>query len=104
MIRANADTHFVILITVLKQFLSVCEFFITKEFNMDQGYRNLWAAVLKQAVKDAKRNFNNSTSSPGLWFHSKSHAVGSFLWICSVLNIDPESVKPDSGVEMKRAA
>jgi hypothetical protein len=72
--------------------------------NMDQKFRNLWAAVLKQAIKDAQQSFNNSLTSPGLWFRSNSHAVGSFLWICGVLNIDPELVRPVAGFEMKRAA
>jgi hypothetical protein len=72
--------------------------------NMDQKLRNLWAAVLKQAIKDAQQNFNKSLASPGLWFSSNSHAVGSFLWICGVLNIDPELVRPAAGFEMKRAA
>ena len=72
--------------------------------SMDQKYRNLWAAVLKQAIKDAQYSLNNSLSSPGLWFCSDSHSVGSFLWICGVLNIDPESVRPVARFEMKHAA
>ncbi len=71
---------------------------------MDQNYRSLWAAVLKQAIKDANQYVNNPLTSPGLWFSSNSHAIGSFLWICSVLNIDPGSVRPSAGFEMRRAA
>ena len=71
---------------------------------MDQKYRNLWAAVLKQAIKDARQSVNGSLTGPGLWFCSNSHAVGSFRWICGVLNIDPVSVRPAAGFEMKRAA
>jgi len=71
---------------------------------MDQKYRNLWAAVLKQAIKDARESVNSSLTSPGLWFSSNSNAVGSFLWICGVLSIDPVSVRPAAGFEMKRAA
>jgi hypothetical protein len=71
---------------------------------MDQKYRDLWAAVLKQAIKDAKQSINSSLTSPGLWFSSNNHTVGSFLWICGVLNIDPVSVRPAAGFEMKRAA
>jgi len=71
---------------------------------MDQKYRNLWAAVLKQAIKDAKQSVKSSLTGPGLWFCSNSHAIGSFLWICGVLNIDPVSVRPVAGVVMKRAA
>jgi len=71
---------------------------------MDQEYRSLWAAVLKQAIKDANQCINNPLTSPGLWFSSNSHAIGSFLWICGVLNIDPLSVRPAAGFEMRRAA
>jgi len=71
---------------------------------MDQRYKNLWAAVLRQAIKDAKHSLNNSLTSPGLWFCSKSRAVGSFLWICGVLNLDPNSVRPAAKFEIRRAA
>jgi hypothetical protein len=71
---------------------------------MEQNFRNLWAAVLKQAIKDAKQDLKSSLTSPGLWFYSDSQAIGSFLWICGVLNIDPESIRPVVRLEMKRAA
>jgi hypothetical protein len=71
---------------------------------MDQKYRNLWAAVLKQAIKDTKQSTNNSLSSPGLWFYSHNHGVGSFLWICGILNIDPDSVRPAAGLKLRHAA
>ena len=61
---------------------------------MEKEYRNLWAAVLKQAIKDAKKSLNNSLTSPALWFSSNSQEIGSFLWICGVLNVDPKSVVP----------
>jgi hypothetical protein len=71
---------------------------------MDQNYRNLWAAVLKQAIKDARQSVDNSLTSPGSWFRSKSHTLGSFLWICGVLNIDPSLAMPYACFEVKRAA
>lgn len=61
---------------------------------MEKEYRNLWAAVLKQAIKDAKKSLNNSLASPALWFSSDNQEIGSFLWICGILNVDPKSVRP----------
>jgi hypothetical protein len=71
---------------------------------MEQNFRNLWAAVLKQAIKDAKQDLKNSLTSPGLWFYSDSQAIGSFLWICGVLNIDPDSVRPVAAFGTRRVA
>jgi hypothetical protein len=71
---------------------------------MEQKFRNLWAAVLKQAIKDAQQNVKGALTSPQLWFESESQTVGSFLWICSALNIDPDSVRPVTTFEMRRAA
>ena len=82
------------------------DFNFMEENNMDmeQKYRNLWAAVLKQAIKDANQNTKNPLNNPYLWFHSDSHAVGSFLWICNILNIDPESIRFPSTIGIKHAA
>jgi hypothetical protein len=71
---------------------------------MEIEYKKLWAAVLKQAIKDAKQDLKSTLTSPGLWFYSNNDEVGSFLWICRVLNIDPDLIRPYARVEMKRAA
>ena len=71
---------------------------------MEQKYRNLWAAVLKQAIKDSRQCSKDSFNNPRLWFISESQEVGSFLWICAVLNIDPELIGSHCKVEMKQAA
>ena len=52
---------------------------------MDEAYRNLWIAVLKQAIKDMER------SRP--WFEDGNKETGSFQWICSVLDLNPRSIK-----------
>lgn len=71
---------------------------------MEQEYRNLWAAVLKQAIKDAGQEDQDSLNNPRLWFYSESKEIGSFLWICAVLNIDPESIDVPYKDEMRCAA
>ena len=61
---------------------------------MDDGYKNLWAAVLKQAVADAQKYVGSVAMEKAcVWFRSESAAVGSFLWICNALDLDSDSIK-----------
>jgi hypothetical protein len=67
--------------------------------------RDLWAAVMHGAVNDLlgqnsttkgrDRNVINTrlSLSARLWFESDARGIGSFLWICSVLELDPEKVR-----------
>ncbi len=60
---------------------------------MDESLRRLWCAVLEQALEDAKsRSFKHKEEALE-WFHSPSRGTGSFLWICSALDIDPGLIK-----------
>ena len=73
---------------------------------MTEGCRRLWAAVLEQAVEDVKRGRDNSDTALS-WFQSDSENVGSFLWVCGILGIDPESIKRilvqrHSGIPVRR--
>ena len=52
---------------------------------MDEAYRKLWIAVLKQAIKDIERSRQ--------WFEDGNKETGSFQWICSVLDLNPGSIK-----------
>ena len=52
---------------------------------MDAAYRKLWIAVLKQAIKDSKISRS--------WFEDENEDTGSFQWICSVLDLNPGSIK-----------
>ena len=57
-------------------------------------YQNLWSAVLKQAIKDvSKYNGEFFVERTLSWFEDESEEVGSFRWICSILNLNPESIK-----------
>ena len=62
--------------------------------------KNLWMAVLEQAMEDiltgpAHRRgkvesiFKNTALA---WFHSDNEGIGSFLWVCEHLDIDPHTV------------
>ena len=60
---------------------------------MEEAHIKLWAVVLKQAIKDAQKYYGSfSGDRTQLWFQNETEEVGSFLWICSVLNLDPESI------------
>ena len=61
---------------------------------LDAPYRNLWAAVLEQAVKDVLQCTASLDRERTLsWFESKRKDVGSFLWICNVLDLNPETIR-----------
>ncbi|MEO5351162.1 MAG: hypothetical protein H7836_16190 [Magnetococcus sp. YQC-3] len=69
-----------------------------------ESERNLWIAVLAQAVRDAKTLAKRVQKKPELWgnhlfrsevrhlkqfFQSHSLAVGSFRFICNLMSVDP---------------
>ncbi len=58
-------------------------------------YRRLWAAVLEQAVKDARggRTYHIITEEARAWFRSKKEGMGSFIWVCRILDLDPGYVR-----------
>jgi len=61
---------------------------------MDEVYRNLWIAVLKQAIEDVAKYTGGFFTKRALsWFEDESEETGSFQWICSVLDLNPESIK-----------
>jgi hypothetical protein len=61
----------------------------------------LWFAVLMQAVEDAsilvpdahpltEQHYYQRTAL--LWFKNSRCDVGSFIWVCNTLNVEPEEV------------
>ena len=70
----------------------------------EERLRALWASVLLVSVKDAREwlKKNRATVMPdGIeiggdagealrWFDSTSNRPGGFLWVCSVLDLDPD--------------
>lgn len=67
---------------------------------MAEGYTRLWAAVLEQAIKDvqgdarARKGKVKSIFSEGAWtwFNSESQEIGSFLWTCNMLGLEPDFI------------
>jgi hypothetical protein len=53
--------------------------------------RDLWAAVLEQAIKD----LDDITEHPRAvaWFRSPGDDVGSFIWICITLDMELSRVR-----------
>ena len=58
----------------------------------EKGWRALWKAVLDQAFKDAEGNVGtyDQREDARAWFASSRRDIGSFLWICEVLDLEPE--------------
>ena len=57
----------------------------------------LWTAVILQAIDDLDRRTSLSPTwaqdSAREWFTSDSIAVGSFIWTCQVINVDPSFIR-----------
>ena len=68
---------------------------------MDIECKKLWIAVLKQAIKDSQRDAKSSIVRSQLWFYHDSKEVGSYLWICDILNLDPESIRSSIKLEIQ---
>ena len=61
---------------------------------LDQ-YRSIWLAVLQQAIADlVTENVEEEIASRTArrWFKSDADGVGSFNWVCNVVNLERESV------------
>ncbi len=56
---------------------------------MEETCKRLWIAVLKQAIKDSRGNYHRNRDKALSWFSSANQGTGSFLWICSILGLNP---------------
>jgi len=66
-------------------------------YDEDKAHIHLWVEVLYTAVKDyiGKYRVNpaHKKAAEHYLFHSKNRGIGSFLWICNLLRLDPERVR-----------
>ena len=60
---------------------------------MEEGCKRLWAAVLKQAIKDIRCRNDRRRENALSWFNSKNKGTTSFLWICGILGLDPDLIR-----------
>jgi hypothetical protein len=54
--------------------------------------RKLWANVLLQAQTDLSGR-DPIARSARLWFSSRDDAIGSFIWICHHLSLEPDAAR-----------
>ncbi len=54
--------------------------------------RKLWAYVLLQAHTDLSGREPGARSAR-LWFCSRDDSIGSFIWICNHLSLEPDAVR-----------
>lgn len=58
-------------------------------------YKAVWLAVLQQAIADLMSEAYDAeipARTARRWFKSEVESVGSFKWVCDVVNLDRESV------------
>ena len=68
--------------------------YLMGEHEMDVSYKRLWVAVLKQAVEEALgRKGVRLMKKAQTWLQNDNQTIGSFLWICAVLQLDPQSIR-----------
>jgi hypothetical protein len=57
----------------------------------------LWTEVMLQAIDDLDRRTSLSPTSAQdsarEWFASDSDAVGSLIWVCLVIDVDPDCIR-----------
>jgi hypothetical protein len=54
---------------------------------------DLWTEVIRQAIKDLSAPHSPDQEFACLWFNSPSDVVGSFIWACHVINIEPSFIR-----------
>ena len=57
-------------------------------------FRSLWSEVLRQGILDAASDIiKKDRGEPTLWLYVKDERVGSFVWLCKLLGLDPAIVR-----------
>ena len=62
---------------------------------MEEAYKQLWTAVIEQAVKDAQGHVTTYAYRENAreWFACEDESVGSLAWICGILDVDPNFIR-----------
>lgn len=55
--------------------------------------KKLLGAILSQAIIDLKKEPQVNVYPANTWFNNESDDIGSFIWICKVLDIHPRITK-----------
>jgi hypothetical protein len=56
---------------------------------------SFWQFYLEQAKEDLSSKSKKIRNSAKAWFRSSGREIGSFLWVCDIVNAEPEEVKKD---------
>jgi len=59
---------------------------------MTEPEQTLWSSVLTQAIQDLSGS-NFVAKRARAWLTSRSTALGSLIWICDQLGLDPDAVR-----------
>jgi hypothetical protein len=64
----------------------------TRDFLVNpEDLPRLWASVMHNAIEDLERA--DECCSAANWFISNVTYVGSYLWVCDVLNLNPKIIR-----------
>lgn len=64
----------------------------------------LWAAVFNSALEDAGGTDQDEARRAMAWFNSDAKGIGSFLWVCTLFDLNADAVRefiPSAIVRMK---
>lgn len=67
------------------------------------GVRNLWAAVLRQAIKDAQSSQKGLAHRALGWICSHDDGPGSFSFACMAIDVSPHRVRRTVAVRLRRS-
>ena len=73
---------------------------------MKETYKQLWTAVIEQAVKDAQGAATTYAYREGAreWFACEDEGVGSLAWICGILDVDSNFIRAGLASRVNRAS
>jgi hypothetical protein len=53
----------------------------------------LWTAVIQQAIQDLSSPDSYEQEAARLWFNAPTDVVGSFIWACNVIDMEPSFIR-----------
>jgi len=64
--------------------------------SVDLPERNLWVEVLKEALLDLTKG-DDARHRAERWFQSSDEHIGSFLWLCNTIGLNPTAIRRGLG-------
>lgn len=66
----------------------------------DRPERKLLRAMLKRAVRDLRGRNEQLKAEAEVWFRAEHDSLGSFLWLCDMIMLDPAWLRAQLKLEM----